>query len=169
MSPIFEIERLNEHFALEGIQHFTGYETLQLLRLSETAPIPPEYMWPGMVHTLSLAEAIRNEYGSSLVIANGYRPRELNDRVGGARNSQHIQYRALDLQLPRNAISDRDSQEQLYRAAAVVFLRYPKMAIGLGVYRRHRGPRVHIDVGFRRRVWGGKRKAWVRELLDENR
>jgi hypothetical protein len=38
--------------------------------------------------------------------------------------------------------------------------------MGLGLYRLHRGTRVHIDAGYRRRSWSRK---FVRPLLDSLR
>jgi hypothetical protein len=35
--------------------------------------------------------------------------------------------------------------------------------MGLGLYRLHRGTRVHIDAGYRRRSWSRK---YVKPLLD---
>ena len=95
----------------------------------------------------------------------------LNRESGGSRGSRHIQFRALDLDLPR-AHNSRDAQELLYRVAARIYLEDgARLKMGLGIYRPHRGPRVHIDCGSRygHRHWGGKRKRWIRELLAENR
>ncbi len=158
---------LNEFIQFHGIEHFTGDETLQLLRLGETAPVPPKSMWQNILPALRLAEEIRELVGHPLVVGNGYRPRALNKRAGGARNSQHIYYRALDLDLPRSLAGLRQYQSTLYAAVATVFLRHPNMKIGFGIYRRNAGNRVHIDAGgrWRRAAWG----PGVKDLLKEHR
>ncbi len=159
--------QLNEFIERHGIEHFTGDETLQLLRLGETAPVPPLRMWDNIIPALRLAEEIRELVGHPLVVGNGYRPRALNKRAGGARNSQHIKYRALDLDLPGDYASIQPFQQALYAAAAQVFLAHPDMKIGFGTYRRHGGNRVHIDAGgrWRRAAWG----PGVKDLLKEHR
>lgn len=45
-------------------------------------------------------ERIRTVYGSPVIIHSGYRCREYNTRIGGARNSQHIQGKAADFSIP---------------------------------------------------------------------
>ncbi|MFB2897440.1 D-Ala-D-Ala carboxypeptidase family metallohydrolase [Aerosakkonemataceae cyanobacterium BLCC-F50] len=41
---------------------------------------------------------VREKFGSPLVITSGYRPPQVNGSIGGARNSQHLYFRALDMQ-----------------------------------------------------------------------
>lgn len=104
-----------------------------------------------------------------LNVGNGYRDRDLNKKVGGAKNSQHLHFRALDLDLlPKRAT--RKTQERLYKVAAEMYLEYGvDYQIGLGIYRPIKGTRIHIDCGWRQRIWGGPGKRWVRALLRENR
>lgn len=40
---------------------------------------------------------VREKFGSPLVITSGYRPLQVNRSIGGARNSQHLYFRALDM------------------------------------------------------------------------
>lgn len=153
----------------EGIEHFSAKEVLTLRRLGVVAPVPPSNMWPRIIPALQLADALRKELDHPLIIGNGYRPKELNRRAGGSRRSQHIYFRAVDIDLP----SSHDSvveQERFYRAAGRLFLEHGHlMKIGFGLYRANRGTRVHLDCGYRRRFWGGKRGRWVRDLLAEMR
>lgn len=169
------IEDLDLYLERKGITHFSAVECLTLRRLGVQAPVPPVSMWENILPALELAEKIRAAVGHPLVIGNGYRPTELNNRVGGARKtpwspgSQHLYFRALDIDLPGNHRS-RAEQEALYESAACIYLTYGKsMKMGLGIYRPHRGPRVHIDCGWRMRCWGGPSKRWVNDLLAEVR
>ncbi|MBD2502749.1 D-Ala-D-Ala carboxypeptidase family metallohydrolase [Anabaena azotica] len=41
---------------------------------------------------------VREKFGSPIVITSGYRPPNVNKAVGGVRNSQHLYFRALDMQ-----------------------------------------------------------------------
>ena len=165
--------RLTEYLRDNGIAHFSGREVLTLRRLGRVAGVPPEAWWPRILPALIIAERIRKELGHGLVVGNGYRPAALNKAAGGSRTSQHIQFRALDLDLPAKH-NTRDSQEALYRAAGEAYLDVGKSCrMGLGVYRPSRGPRVHVDCGHRQRKWGGPKtrfgwrtKAWVNDLLE---
>ena len=145
------MKTLDEFLRAQGIVHFTAAETRQLLRLGVTAPEPPAHVWQNIVGALQLAEEMRALLGHPLIIANGYRPWRLNILADGAPNSQHIHYRALDLQLPKGYCGVKARREDLVIAAELVFAEFADWPIGLGVYGRDR---VHIDVGFRRRRWG---------------
>lgn len=159
------LEHLNQFLIGEGIEHFTGLETLKLRRMGITAPVPPVGWWPRIIPALRIAERIREELGHSLIIGNGYRPKDLNKRVGGAKNSQHLWYRALDLDLP-NSHRSKAEKYALYEAAAVAYnILGHEYKMGFGIYSAKRGTRVHIDCGWKRRCWGGDGKKWVRDLL----
>lgn len=45
---------------------------------------------------------VREKFGSPICITSGYRPPDVNRAVGGARNSQHLYFRALDMQPMNN-------------------------------------------------------------------
>lgn len=167
---------LTTYLREQGITHFSGREVVTLRRLGKIAEVPPESWWPRIIPALRIAERIRDELGHSLLIGNGYRPPALNRAAKGGRRSRHLTFRALDLDLP-NAHKSRDAQEALYQAAASAYLDVGEATkMGLGIYRPHRGPRVHIDCGDRQRCWGGPKtmfrwrtKEWVHALLEEMR
>lgn len=167
-------ETLDEYIAALGIQHFTGQEVLELRRLKRVAPEPPRDWWPRIIPTLAVAEWIRAEVGHGLVVGNGYRPKALNSAVGGASTSQHLYFRALDLDLPR-AHRSAAEQRALYEAACRAFINFGvDLKLGLGLYARGGGIRVHIDCGHRRRFWGPKRNGrrqnhYVTEIIDSIR
>ncbi len=167
MTP--EQEELTAFLRANGIEHFDGLEVVTLRRSGKVADVPRKSWWPRIIPALQVAEHIREQLGHALIIGNGYRPEPLNRQCGGSRGSRHVQFRALDLDLP-SRYNNRDSQELLYRLAAMVYLNDGRRSkMGLGIYRPNRGPRIHIDCGSRHRCWGGPRKRWVRDLLDELR
>jgi len=153
------IESLDDYLERVGIVHFTGREVRTLRRLGHIARPPSSELWPRIIPALALAEELREQMGCPLIVGNGYRPRALNRRVGGSRNSQHIHFRALDLDLPsEQAHRGREFQE----CAAALWLNHgEQLRMGLGFY--YRRTRVHIDCGFRRRYW---KRRYVKPILE---
>jgi uncharacterized protein YcbK (DUF882 family) len=83
--------------------------------------------------------------GRPMIVLSAYRTVDHNRRIGGARFSQHLQGRALDVAPP-----DGVSVEQLRRMA----LKIPAIR-GIGVYATF----LHIDIRVGRRVsWFGRRR-----------
>jgi hypothetical protein len=157
-------EALTEFLQANGIEHFTGREVCTLRRLGEVVEPPPREWWDRIVPTLKIAEEIRAELGCPLIVGNGFRPAALNKRVGGARRSQHLFFRALDLDLPVNR---RSHAEDFYRLAALAYLKHgEEHRVGLGLYRPWKGTRVHIDTGYRRRHW---KREFTAPLLESLR
>lgn len=149
-------------------RHFSAKELLQLRRAGKTAPVPPKAMWWNILPTLEVIEQIRTMLGHGLIVGNGYRPEPLNSSVGGAKNSQHIHFRALDVDLPNKLKHNREAQEALYHAAVEVWMsdKAKRLEAGLGLYRQHRGSRIHIDTGYKYRCW---KRAYVDEIAEELR
>ena len=95
-------------------------------------------------------ERIRLEVGAPIRVNSAYRTREYNARVGGSRNSQHVEGRALDLAVP----GDLDLSQ--FRAIVLPFARWGGSRLrGLGVYPSF----IHIDIRPSPRLvrWQGKR------------
>ncbi len=159
-------ETLDAYLQAHGVEHFSAREILTLRRAGVTVDAPPRPWWPRIIPTLELAEMLRAEVGHPLIVGNGYRPNPWNRKVGGARRSPHLFFRALDLDLPRGHKS-REDQERFYEAAGSIFLDHgERYKMGLGLYRLNRGTRVHIDAGHRRRSWSRK---YVKPLLNSLR
>jgi hypothetical protein len=156
-----------DHFLKNnGIQNFSAREVLTMRRLGVTVDPPPRDWWPRIIPALKIAEELRTGLGHPLIVGNGFRPPAENKRAGGARRSQHLFFRAIDLDLPRSAKS-RENQEAFYEGAARLFLlRGEELRMGLGLYRPWGGTRVHIDCGFRRRHWS---KKYTTPLLESLR
>lgn len=159
-------ETLAGYLARQGIENFTARETLTARRVGVVSDPPPREWWPRIVPTLRLAEMLRVVMGHPLIVGNGYRPPAVNRRAGGSWRSRHIHYQALDLDLPKDKRS-WSNRLRFYEAAVSMFLELgDEYQIGLGLYSRRGGTRVHLDTGFKRRRWGGRRGAWVDEIAE---
>lgn len=95
-------------------------------------PYPLDWRATRAVELAEAFEALRAEIGLPLVVLSAYRTPAHNKAVGGAKDSQHVQGRALDLLPPKgwNALQ-----------LAAVARRIPQVR-GLGVYEGF----VHVDV-----------------------
>jgi uncharacterized protein YcbK (DUF882 family) len=133
------------------------------LRWSELAckdaartPYPHEWMTTRAVELAREFEAIRAAVGAPLLILSAYRTPEHNRHVGGAKASQHVQGRALDLRPPTGCTLDRFYALILERAR-----RDDSALWGVGRYPAF----VHIDTRpkpehGRLTVWRGS-EAWT--------
>lgn len=160
------LEDMDALFKCEGIEHFSAREVCVMRRVAPAVAIPPAKFWARMIPTLLLAEEIRDLIECPLQVGNGYRPKDYNKAVGGSRRSQHIQFRALDLDLPRSRRGIA-LQEEFYETAAELFLvKGKELKMGLGLYRHNRGTRIHIDTGYSYRHW---KKEYTKPLLERLR
>jgi peptidoglycan hydrolase-like protein with peptidoglycan-binding domain len=130
-----------------GVRHFTPQEVLTLggsnARLQLNSE-PPAALWSAIRPALLAADEARHRIGSGLIITSAYRNPAYNRAIGGATNSAHMRFRALDL-IPVRVTP---------RSLAGVFqdLRregYPGCQ-GIGTYSSF----VHID-DTQRRDWTG--------------
>lgn len=98
-------------------------------------------------------ERVRAAVGLPLKVLSAYRTEPWNKKVGGAKNSQHIQGRALDLRPPKGWTVDR-----LYKVIREIAHLPESQIRGLGKYPTF----VHMDIrpGDKLTVWQGKR-AWA--------
>ncbi len=58
---------------------------------------PPSTLWPAIKNAALAADEARHRLGSGILIASAYRSPAYNRAVGGAANSFHVRFRALDL------------------------------------------------------------------------
>ena len=95
-------------------------------------------------------ERVRYLWGGPLLVSSGYRSPEWNRAVGGARRSQHLEGRALDIHPPENS-----PQGNLARLRGIVLeAREQGYLQGVGFYDGF----VHLDVrGGRKATWYGSR------------
>jgi len=112
-------------------------------------PYPAEWRLTRAVELAEMFEAFRSWFGGTpLVVLSAYRTPAWNTHVGGARRSQHVQGRALDLRCPRMPINMHD-------AARMFAEEYPHLVGGVGLYPSF----VHFDTRETTRlvVWHGRR------------
>lgn len=98
------------HYGLRSIplsEHFNLREFLVSSYLtSKTSPgiviFPEHSVIVDNLHSLcvDILEPIRVAYGKPLYVSSGYRPKYLNDKIRGARNSLHMFGKAADLFFP---------------------------------------------------------------------
>lgn len=89
---------------------------------------------PGVVQILKIVE---RKYGKKPIITSGYRSPKRNSRAGGAKNSQHIFCKAVDIQV-----------EGVSKWDLASYLRTIPGRGGVGTYCRTKS--VHVDIGSKR-------------------
>ena len=57
------------------------------------------------VKTVLMLDCLREKYGKPIIISSGFRTKEYNSKIGGAKNSWHLRGRAVDI--PCTSLSDR--------------------------------------------------------------
>lgn len=80
---------------------------------------------------------IRKRHGCIWVVTSGYRSKRVNDRIGGAKKSLHMRFRAIDVR-PTNG--DYEGIVKIARAT-------PGLG-GIGLAHRSGKNFVHLDLGF---------------------
>ena len=84
--------KLSEHFSLSEFEH-----SVTAIRCNIDNSVPSELI--PLLRNLceKVLEPLRQHVGEPVIISSGYRCRELNRRVGGASNSQHLTGEAADI------------------------------------------------------------------------
>jgi hypothetical protein len=101
-------------------------------------------------------EELQSAFGVQLTIRSGYRDPAHNDAVGGASKSQHINRRALDIDV---SALDKDERVRFIEMASAMGFS------GIGVYKNS----IHLDTGAVR-AWGpdyhrGSVPAWAEDAI----
>lgn len=165
-SSELEIAEYDTLLKSAGIKHF-GVDEICKLRKAKGQPIvvPPKGIRTNILDALTLADKVRDEMDFPLSIPNGYRPKAYNKMVKGARRSTHINNWAVDVQLTRKN-RDWDTQKFFYEFAVALHMteEAKDLKMGLGLYARNGGIRIHIDTGVKYRYWGGTWGSWYREI-----
>lgn len=109
------------------------------------------------VNVLTRFEQLQSAYGEALPLLSGYRDSEHNKAVGGADRSQHLDGRALDVDVSK--LSKEDRAKLIEMASSMGFT-------GIGVYANS----IHLDTGPLR-AWGpdyhsGSVPAWAKAAID---
>ena len=132
--------------------------TWKELSCKDGTPYPEEFKRDGRVYILGMVfEAIRSLCGDKPIrILSAYRTPSHNRKIGGAKNSQHVLGRALDLAPPSNL-----SVSQFYQLIKVA-ARYDLPEVrGIGLYKTF----VHVDIRPSERLilWKG---AGVKDSIN---
>lgn len=106
---------------------------------------PPRALWENCIPLARVLQALREDAGASVVITGMYRSPAYNACVGGVTRSQHLQFRAADIQV-RDGKKPRDWAERLRRLRSAGVFRG-----GIGTY----GTFVHVDVRGQDADWTG--------------
>lgn len=126
-----------------GIKHFKASEVVLPGR-----GFPTEKQWPNIVGALKVADDLRERWGSAIKVVSGYRSPEYNAKVGGSKQSMHMEFKALDLQ-PANG---KITEFQKLAEEVVAEWRKKGVNVGFGTYDTF----VHIDAGANT----GKNRTW---------
>ena len=122
-------------------------DRLNLECVVEPYTIPPEQYWPRIVPALRFIRDYVEPAVGDVTVASSYRDEAFNDCVGGALQSAHRGFYALDL-VPLDASVTR--VQLIDRLCAIHTLDGQRFDVGLGIYQ---GRRFHIDAhGYR--GWG---------------
>ncbi len=79
-------------------------------------------------------QKLRDNFGLPINIASGYRCEKHNEKIGGAKHSQHLQGRAVDISTKNLSAADK------YRLIQQVFRLGSFHGVGIG------GNKLHVDV-----------------------
>jgi hypothetical protein len=146
--------RLDAFLQSEGIRFFSARELCTVRSIGVLCDPPPEAWWPRIIPTLRYAEELRAAIGLPLSVGSAWRPADVNKRVGGAPKSQHVHFRAVDLDLPA---SQRLARRDEFNAMALHIYRRNDGLSGLGFYA---SGRVHLDTRpGSRAIWGSRLAA----------
>lgn len=114
---------------------------------TEPYAAPPEALWPNLIATLRFVRDHVKPAIGEVEVVSGYRDPAFNECIGGASESAHRSYHALDLVPADDAI---DRVQLIERLCAVHTNEGQRASAGLGIYS---GRRFHIDTrGYR--GWG---------------
>ena len=135
----------SQGFTHFGVGEFESYFTAQRGKVTNSRP--PKPLWKNIVPTLRVIDELRASFGRPCRILSSYRTPAYNKAVGGARFSQHLEFRALDIAF--DGISPQQVYDRLleWRAEG-------KFIGGLGLYPATGF--VHIDTRGRNATWKGK-------------
>lgn len=113
----------------------------------EPFTMPPEEIWTNIVPALHFIRDYVKPAIGEVTVASGYRDPQFNDCVGGAPQSAHRGFHALDL-LP---VDRKVTRRRLIEALCPIHAAEgPANRVGMGIYRARR---FHVD-GLRYRGWG---------------
>lgn len=127
-----------------GIRFFSARE-VTLQRRWSRHELPDRGDWENVIPALHLADAIRAALGAPIRVVSGYRTADYNRAVGGSPFSEHMYFRAVDIQ----PVDAARFEEMITLAhCAVDVARSLGLNVALLIYDRF----IHIDTGSTRRT-----------------
>ena len=147
-------ERLEAFIDRFGFRFFRGSELTPYWSRSRSGvqnSVPPESLWPSILLTLAVLDQLRGELGVPVRLTSTYRSPAYNQAIGGARLSQHTQFRAIDFIC---SAGRPEEWGRLLQGLPRTSLHQPPYQGRLRVPRRHRHlpftalrPRRHAGLG----------------------
>ena len=146
MSKPRKNESWESWFGRQGIFNFTAAEVASYFTVKRRGvrnSAPPRYMWQRIVSALHMADDMREHFGKPCTINSSYRSEKYNRGCGGAKFSQHKEFRALDLSV--KGVSPKRVADYFYKRR-----RAGDFKGGIGRYRTF----THIDTRGYNASWG---------------
>lgn len=134
---------LDAYLKQAGVRFFSAAELVQPAK-----GVPPQAIWGHIVATALLADRIREEWKGPVKVISGYRSAAYNAKVGGSKQSMHMEFRAMD-------ITPANGQIALFAELAQQVVKQERaqgVNVGLGLYDTF----CHIDTNAptgRNRTW----------------
>lgn len=142
-----------------GFEFFRGHEFTPYwsrMRGGVRNSVPPESVWSNIVPTLAVLDRFRREIGSPVIMISTYRSVAYNRAIGGAGQSFHTQFQAIDFTCHRGTPREWANRLDRYRGDR---FRNPETGAefrfrgGIGVYPSRFF--VHIDTRGSDANWSG--------------
>ena len=92
-------EELEQFIDSNGFKHFRGAELTPYWsrkRNGVSNAVPPRNLWPDILPTLRVIDELRDRLGAPIRLLSTYRSPDYNRAVGGARQSYHMKFVAID-------------------------------------------------------------------------
>lgn len=128
-------------FRSQNFRNFATHEFTQYFARAANET-PDRNLWANIVPTLRVVDDLRDHFGKPCIITSSYRSPRYNAKVGGAPQSYHTRFNALDIKI--NGVSPRKVYDVLNN-----WRHHGRFAGGLGLYSTF----VHIDTRGRNATW----------------
>lgn len=146
-SPVVSLERFIDGLELPSFRGAELTPYWSRVRNGVRNSPPPTELWKNVTRALAVLQRLRTELGSPVQLLSTYRSPAYNQAVGGASQSQHKQFRAIDFTVSKGSPTEWASRLRSYRGQQ---FRDPAPSGqtftfrgGIGVYPK--GHFVHLD------------------------
>lgn len=130
-------ETFEQYIDRQGIRHFTGTELARYFKQKRgnvQNDYPHRALWHRFLPTLRIVDDLREALGCPVRITSHYRSPAYNQAVSGAKASQHLAFRAADLQ------ADGATPHEVYKLLKI-WRDQGRFQGGIGLYATF----VHVD------------------------